>query len=84
MWRPKGWVNPNEEYYNVCDVPTVQDAEYEAYEAGADAMLKALITKPYKVIEWNCYVCGSERLVCDNCLVNRKFSPIPDEESLNE
>jgi len=42
MWRPKEWGNPNEEYHNVCDVPTVQDAEYEAYEAGADAMLEAL------------------------------------------
>ena len=41
-FRPEGWKNPNEEYYNVCDVPTVQDGEYEAYEAGADAMIDAL------------------------------------------
>jgi len=44
MWRPEKWKNPNEEYYHlITDLPmTVQDAEYEAYEAGADAMLKAL------------------------------------------
>ena len=42
MHRPKDWKNPNEEYYGKCDIPTVQDAEYGAYEAGADAMLVAL------------------------------------------
>lgn len=41
-WRPEGWINPNEDYHDICDVPTVQDAEYEAFEAGADAMLKEL------------------------------------------
>ena len=41
-WRPEGWKNPNEEYHDICDVPTVQDAEYGAYEAGADAILDAL------------------------------------------
>lgn len=41
-WRPKDWKNPNDEYHNAFDIPTVQDAEWEAYEAGADAMLEAL------------------------------------------
>ena len=44
MYRPEGWKNPNEEYHNVCDIPTVQDAEYEAFEAGADAMLLHVIS----------------------------------------
>jgi len=41
-YRPEGWKNPNEEYYNACDIPTVQDAEYEAFEAGADAIIEGL------------------------------------------
>ena len=42
MHRPKNWENPFEEYHNALDVPTVQDCEWEAFEAGADAMLEAL------------------------------------------
>ena len=49
-WRPEGWVNPNEEYHDICDVPTVQDAEYEAYEAGADAM-KAKILRDFWLVQ---------------------------------
>jgi len=41
-WRPEGWENPHEEYHDICDVPTVQDAEYEAFESGADEMLEGL------------------------------------------
>ena len=40
--RPPEWKNPNEKYHNAFDIPTVQDAEWEAYEAGADALLKLL------------------------------------------
>ena len=43
-WRPEGWEKPNEEYHDICDIPTVQDAEYDAFEAGADAIVKALCT----------------------------------------
>lgn len=43
MYRPEGWKNPNKDYYHAFpDVPSVQDVEYEAYEAGADAILEAL------------------------------------------
>ncbi len=43
MWRRKGWKNPYAEYHNAFKgIFTVQDAEYEAFEAGADAMLKAI------------------------------------------
>ena len=43
MYRPKGWKNPNDVFHNALDgIYSVQDAEYEAYEAGADAMYKSL------------------------------------------
>lgn len=41
-WRPPDWKNPNEVYHDAFDILTVQDAEYDAYEAGADALLEAL------------------------------------------
>ena len=41
--RPEGFKNPHKKYYHAfVDVPTVQDAEYEAFEAGASAMLEGL------------------------------------------
>ncbi len=45
MYRPEEWKNPNEKYYKALehlDMLSVQDHEYEAYEAGADAMLAGL------------------------------------------
>ena len=36
-WRPENWDNP---FGGIFSVPT--DADYEAFEAGADAMLAAL------------------------------------------
>ena len=74
-WRPEYWLNPYLQQDERGDF-----INSRVFEAGADAMLEALRNKPYKVIEWDCPVCGSERLVCDSCLVNRKFSPIPNEE----
>jgi len=53
MYRPIDWNNPHEEYHNVCDIPTVQDAEYEAYEAGADAMLTHIIELTRKLAPYS-------------------------------
>jgi hypothetical protein len=86
-WRPEGWTKSLRcsNCAFIEDYPRCQDYYYceENYEAGADAMLEILTNKPYKVIEWECPLCGSERLDCGNCSMNRKHSPIPDDEEAN-
>ena len=51
MYRPKGWKNPNDVFHNALDgIYSVQDAEYEAYEAGADAILESLCTVENRMV----------------------------------
>ena len=65
MYRPEGWENPyptyndsQEELGNTCGF----DCEYHAYEAGANAMLKALLAGG-EYAHANCDESCSERKV---------------------
>jgi len=58
MWRPRGWKTPNVYALRDCkpnqavtsqDVRLITTKEQQAFEAGADAMLEALLTKGLKV-----------------------------------
>jgi hypothetical protein len=48
MYRPKDWHNPNEsykKYFGDIEPSCVQEHEYYAYEAGADALEVSLLSK---------------------------------------
>ena len=86
MWRPDGWENPNSRYMEtdngVCSNPEWE--EFEAgFEAGADAMLKALNS-----IECSIQCNGGTMLIApafewpqtEGKWIKGKFVFIPDEE----
>jgi len=61
MYRPKGWENQYQR--NINDWGTIIDPRHDAFEAGADAMLEALIDRAqyinkqvYRTSGWTVFI----------------------------
>ena len=74
MYKPEGYKNPYP--YNPEPTPTLPNTAYNAYEAGADAMLEGLMTGVrYRVVAE--YVDGKELTIDSK---NGYLVFIPEEE----
>ena len=49
MWRPRVWFNPFKSGKDCLDFQVIEPAMHEAFEEGADAMLRAIIPLVKKI-----------------------------------